>query len=120
MNELIELWNSSQVLTTVFNPILIEFKDWIMNMSLNNLIALVIIIFLYFSISLTVTLDGVENNRPKSIISLITLILMFGYPNQLWIAALPFILIIFSTLFWQKPLFWYLNLFLPLNKRMRV
>jgi len=117
MNELIELWNSSPVLTTVFNPILIDFKDWIMNMSLNNLIALAIIISFYFSISLTVTLDGVENNRPKAIISLITLILLFSYPDKLWLAAMPFTLITLSTIFWQKPLFWYLNLFLPSDRR---
>ena len=105
MNELIELWNSY--------PMLVEFKVWIMTMSLMNLGFLGFIILNYFTISLTVTINGNESSRPKLPLTLITIILLFAYPSTIWIAAIPFSLVLLSLLLWNKPVFIYLNMFMP-------
>jgi len=109
MNELLTLWNSY--------PILTSFNTWIMNMSLMNLGILFFIMLNFFSLSLITKVNGVPNKNPKHIITLITITLMFAYPHTLWIAALPYGIVILLLITWQKPIFVYLNLFLPKSHR---
>lgn len=105
MNELIELWNSY--------PMLVALKVWIVSMSLMNLGFLAFILFSYFSVSLTVTVNGDESSRPKVPFTIITLILLFVYPSTIWLAAIPFGIVWVSLLVWHKPIFIYLNMFIP-------
>jgi len=106
MNELIELWNSY--------PMLVELKVWIMTMSLTNLGFLGFILLSYFTISLTVTVNGNESSRPKVPFTLVTLILLFDdYPSEVWLVAIPFGFVWFCLLLWNKPMFTYLNFFMP-------
>ena len=109
MNELIELWNSY--------PLLVELKVWVMTMSLLNLGFLGFILLSFFTVSLTVTINGDESSRPKVPFTLVTLILLFAYPNSIWIGAIPFGFVWLCLIAWNKPIFVYLNLFLPNNSR---
>jgi len=109
MNELIELWNSY--------PMLVELKVWIMTMSLMNLGFLAFIIYSVLTVSLTVTVNGDESKRPKVPFTLVTLILLFAYPSTIWIATIPYGFVWFSLLFWNKPIFMYLNMFLPAGSK---
>lgn len=112
MNELITLWNS--------NTALVSTSTWIMDMSLMNIGMLLFIILGFFGISLTVSVNDNKKNTPKHILSIFTLILMFIFPNTLWIAALPFAIVIFLLIFWMKPVFMYLNLFMPASHKLKV
>ena len=45
---------------------------------------------------------------------------MFAYSSTLWIATLPFGTVLFLLIFWQKPVFMYLNLFMPSGHKLPV
>jgi len=105
MKELITLWDSNSVLVSV--------STWIMSMSLMNIGMLFLIIILFFGTELTVSVNNVKRKTPKHFLSILTLILIFIFPNTLWIATLPFVIVVFLLIFWTKAIFIYLNFFMP-------
>lgn len=111
MNELMEVWNSY--------PQLVELKVWVMTMSLSNIIALIVTVYLSYSVSMTVTTNGDESSRPKVPFLLVTLILLFAFPQMVWYATIPFGLVMVLLIVWQRPVFIYLNFFLPRGSRLK-
>ena len=108
MNELIEFWNT------------LGLTAWFMDMSLLNIGMLIFIALSVFGLSLTVTVDGNKNNRPKWLPTILTFILMYLYPHTLWIAAIPFGLVLLLLIIWQKPVFVYMNLYLPKGRKLDI
>lgn len=110
MNELMELINSYAVLTDI--------KTWLMEMSLWNIGGLVFILWNLWSTSLTVTIDGNERSMPKHIITGATLCLMVLFPANMLFACIPYTLVIILLITYQRPVFWYLNLFMPAGRKL--
>lgn len=112
MNELIELINNTAVLDNL--------KTWIMTMSLWNLAGLTLIIFSIPGLSLEVKVNEVKNTSPKWVFMGVVLILMIMYPHNLLIACSPIFLLVWLLLTWQKPVFMYLNLFMPAGHKLKI
>lgn len=118
MNELLGLLQSSPTLVEVYQSI-IPLKDWVMNMSILNLVLLVFIIWSTFSISAETsrsqTVNGYTkekvNKTPKYLLVLLVLSLMFMFPNNLLYASSVYIIFILMLIFWQKPVLWFIGLF---------
>ena len=110
MNELIELLNNYKLF--------VEAKTWFMEMGVVNLSFLVFIIFNFFAISLTITINDKRSSKPKFPFGFLTVLLVYLYPNELWIAAIPFGSILVLLIVWPRPILMYLNLWLPKNNRM--